>query len=162
MPHSRSHVSTDIEPPDESEILALEREKIKYAIITDFILSVEIVIIASGTVINEPLLNQIVVVTIVALIATVGVYGIVALIVRMDEFGFKLIHLNDKENSISDKIGRFLVNALPVVIKALSVIGTIALVLVAGGILVHNISILHHLFPKMLRLIVEFGVGLIA
>ena len=70
----------------EEEILVLEKKKIKSAITTDFILSVEIVIIAMSTVVGKPLFNQVAVVSLIALIATVGVYGIVALVVRMDEF----------------------------------------------------------------------------
>jgi len=143
------------------EILELEKTKVKSAIVTDFILSIEIVIIALGAVINEPLVTQIAVVSVVALIATVGVYGIVALIVRMDEFGTSLINLNEEENSISDSIGRFFVNALPKVIKALSVIGTLALLLVSGGIFVHNIDFMHHILPNVPSIIVEFLAGLV-
>jgi len=127
------------------EVLALEKEKVKSAIITDFILSVEIVIIALGAVAQESLSIQIMVVSAIALVATVGVYGIVALIVRMDDFGLRLINLNPEDNSFSDKVGRVLVNALPKVIKSLSVIGTIALLLVSGGIFAHNIPFIHHL-----------------
>ncbi|MCL4167907.1 UNVERIFIED_CONTAM: hypothetical protein GTU68_014464, partial [Idotea baltica] len=87
VPHEKTHILTEKEAPSESDILAIEKTKIKSAIVTDFILSIEIVIIALGTVLNEPLSTQIAVVSIVALLATVGVYGIVALIVRMDEFG---------------------------------------------------------------------------
>lgn len=139
----------------------MEKEKIKSAVITDFILSVEIVIIALGTVAGEPLLTQIIVVSIIALVATVGVYGIVALIIRMDEFGARLIDLNDKENTVSDKIGLFLISALPKVIKSLSVIGTLALLLVSGGIFVHNFEYLHHFTENIPSIIVEFVVGLI-
>ena len=162
VPHENVHVRTESEVRTEAEILAMEKSKIKSAIITDFILSIEIVIIALGTVINEPLTTQIIVVSIVALIATIGVYGIVALIVRMDEFGLKLINLNEMDDSFSDKVGRVLVKALPIVIKSLSVIGTVALLLVSGGIFVHNVPFLHHLFPKVPNLIVEFGAGLAA
>ena len=162
VPHEKAHIPSEMEVPSESDILAMEKTKIKSAIVTDFILSIEIVIIALGTVLNEPLSTQIVVVSIVALIATVGVYGIVALIVRMDEFGLRLINLNDRDNSISDIIGRFFVNALPIVIKSLSVIGTIALLLVSGGIFVHNLDFLHGIFPAVPAIIVEFVVGLIA
>ena len=118
-------------------------------------------IIALGSVETEPLLTQIVVVSILALIATVGVYGIVALIVRMDEFGAKLIAYNDEENTISDKIGIFLVNALPKVIKSLTVIGTIALLLVSGGIFAHNIDFLHGILESLPAILVEFLIGLV-
>ncbi len=161
VPHEKEHITADTEPMSKKEILALEKTKVKSAIVTDFILSIEIVIIALGTVINEPLVTQIAVVSVVALIATVGVYGIVALIVRMDEFGTSLINLNEEDNSVSDKIGRFLVGALPKVIKSLTVIGTLALLLVSGGIFVHNIDFLHHLLPDVPSIIVEFLAGLV-
>jgi len=145
----------------EAEILDMEKEKIKSAIVTDFILSVEIVIIALGTVIDEPLTTQIAVVSIIAILATVGVYGIVALIVRMDELGYKLIAMSSKERSISKSIGNALVQALPKVIKSLSVIGTIALILVAGGIFAHNIDFLHHFAEQLPSIVKEFALGLI-
>ncbi|MNE53599.1 Inner membrane protein YedI [compost metagenome] len=146
----------------EEQILVIEKGKIKSAIVTDFILSVEIVIIALGTVIEEPLTQQIVVTSIIALVATIGVYGIVALIVRMDEAGYKLIKFSKTEKSLSRFIGNLLVKALPLVIKALTVIGTIALLLVAGGIFVHYIPFFHHLSEeiKIPSIIKEFTVGL--
>lgn len=146
------------------ELMVLEKQRIKSAIVTDFILSVEIVIIALGTVTSEPITTQIIVVTVIAIIATVGgVYGIVALIVRMDEFGLKLINLNERDDSFSDKVGNLLVNALPWVIKFLAVVGTLALLSVAGGVFAHNIDYLHHLIediplPGMLK---EFLLGLV-
>lgn len=161
FPHSHKGEAPKLEKLTEEEVLAREKDKIKSAILTDFILSVEIVIIALGTVESETLLNKILVVTLIALIATVGVYGIVALIVRMDEFGAKLIAYNEEDNSISDKIGEFLVNALPKVIKSLSVIGTLALLLVSGGIFVHNIDFMHGLFENIPGIIVEFLTGLV-
>jgi predicted DNA repair protein MutK len=159
----REHAATEtvIKEYTEEEILAMEKTKIKSAIVTDFILSVEIVIIALGTVLEEPLLSQIAVVSIIAILATVGVYGIVAMIVRMDELGLKLIKRSTSERSVSYKIGNLLVLALPKVIKSLSVIGTIALLLVAGGIFVHNIDFLHHLFPQLPSIVKEFSFGLI-
>src|SRR5690606_31567332 len=106
-----------------------EKVKVKSAIMTDFILSVEIVIIALGSVLEKSLGTQILTVSVVALLATVGVYGIVALIVRMDDAGFKLIK-NSNEGSLVARFGQFLVNALPVIIKMLAVVGTLALILV--------------------------------
>jgi len=138
-----------------------EKAKIKSAVTTDFILSIEIVIIALGSVLNESLIVQIVTVSAVAILATVGVYGIVALIVRMDDVGNKLIkHANNK--GILASLGVFLVKALPVIIRILAVVGTIALILVSGGIFVHNIEFVHHLFPKVPSIIKEFGFGLVA
>ena len=161
FPHKHDPTEIIVQDFTEAEILALEKDKIKSAIITDFILSVEIVIIALGTVIGKPISSQIAVVSIVAIIATVGVYGIVALIVRMDELGLKLIALSSKERSLSKTVGNILVQALPKVIKSLAVIGTIALLLVAGGIFVHKIEFLHHLFPQWPSIVREFGFGLI-
>jgi uncharacterized protein len=161
FPHQHQKHEIPNQTFTEAEILAFEKEKIKSAIVTDFILSVEIVIIALGTVIEETLSTQILVVSIIAIVATIGVYGIVALIVRMDELGYKLIAMNTKERSFSKTIGNLLVQALPKVIKSLAVIGTIALILVAGGIFVHNIDFLHHLLPQIPAFIIEFLVGLI-
>lgn len=161
VPHAKDHKTPKLKKLSKEEVLSMEKGKIKSAIITDFILSVEIVIIALGSIAKVDLLTQIIAVTLIAIIATVGVYGLVALIVRMDEFGAKLISLNDKENSISDKIGRFLISALPVVIKSLSVIGTIALILVSGGIFVHNIHFLHELLAGLPTILGEVLAGLV-
>ena len=143
------------------EAAALEKTKIKQAILTDFILSIEIVIIALSTVVEEPISTQILVVSTVAVLATIGVYGIVALIVRMDDYGRKLIKWKEGNDGLSDKIGRFLVRALPWVIKILSVVGTLALILVSGGIFNHNIEFLHHLAPGLPALVKDFLVGLV-
>ena len=161
FPHEHAKHEISLEPMTEEQILAFEKEKIKSAIVTDFILSVEIVIIALGTVIGKPISSQILVVSIIAIIATVGVYGIVALIVRMDEAGLKLIQLSPKEKSFTKTIGTILVQSLPKVIKSLSVIGTIALILVAGGIFVHNIDFLHHALPQLPAIATEFIIGLL-
>src|SRR5690606_34856033 len=98
---------------------------------------------------------------VVAIIATIGVYGIVALIVRMDDLGLRLISKSGDKKTVSKSIGSFLVKALPWVIKSLSVIGTIALVLVAGGIFVHNVDFLHHFLEALPPIIQEFVVGLL-
>ncbi|WP_417199507.1 DUF808 family protein [Bizionia sp.] len=162
VPHKHAEGST----PDvavvltEEEVLELEKTKVKSAIITDFILSVEIVIIALGAVMGQTLLLQIIVVTIVAIIATVGVYGIVALIVRMDDFGLKLIE-NSNGTGFGYRFGTLLVGALPYVIKSLSVIGTIALLLVSGGIFAHNLDFFHHVLASWPALIREFLIGLV-
>ena len=161
VPHKKKEDVHDIQDLSKEEMLKHEQEKIKSAILVDFILSVEIIIIALSAVEQEELVNQIVVVSIIAIVATVGVYGVVALIVRMDEFGLKLINLNEQEDSFSDKIGKFLVNALPWVIKSLSVIGTIALILVSGGIFVHNIHFIHDLVHTLPTILGEFLVGLV-
>ncbi len=146
-----------------AEILAQEKKKIDSAIRTDFILSIEIVVIALGTVTQEPLLVQIGVVSLVAVLATVGVYGFVALLVRMDDFGYKLVVLGkEKGKKFVQMIGGMLVKALPKVIKALGVIGTLAMLLVAGGIFIHHIPTLHEMLHAVPSLLAELLVGLVA
>ncbi|MBL4669794.1 MAG: DUF808 domain-containing protein [Flavobacteriales bacterium] len=161
FPHKHSKETNEISSYTKEELLIEEKKKVKSAIITDFILSVEIIIIALGTVVEKSITTQILVVSFVAIVATIGVYGIVAIIVRMDDFGYKLIALSNKEKSISKSIGRLLVQSLPWVIKSLGVIGTIAMLLVAGGIYIHNIEFLHDLLHGIPSLVSEFGVGLI-
>ena len=139
-----------------------EKAKVNSAIKTDFILSLEIVIIALGTAMEKehPLITQILSVTFVAIIATVGVYGIVALIVRMDDAGFYLMRKSDNKGFMSS-FGETLIKALPLVIKGLAVLGTIALILVSGGIFLHNIEYIHHLIPYSIpSTVAEFGVGI--
>lgn len=138
--HEKKHIES-LEQKSKEEVLAEEKSKIKSAIITDFILSIEIIIIALSTVSDQPMAVQIGAVSFVAFIATVAVYGIVALLVRMDDFGYKLIAMNGGES----KLGTFFVLSLPKVIKALTVIGTIAMLLVAGGIFIHNSHMVHDL-----------------
>jgi len=138
----------------------MEKVKIKSAVTTDFILSVEIVIIALSTVLNKNLTVQILTLSIVSIIATVGVYGIVALIVRMDDFGFNLIEKSNKKGLLNT-LGLLLVKALPMVIKTFSVVGTIALLLVSGGIFSHNIEYLHHILPEWPTIIKEFILGVL-
>ena len=138
---------------------AAEKAKIKSAISTDFILSIEIVIIALGSVLDKSTAIQITTVSVVAVLATIGVYGIVALIVRMDDVGYRLIK-RAREGSFLALSGTVLVKALPFIIKALGVIGTLALILVSGGIFAHNIEYLHHLLPAWPALLKEFLLGL--
>ncbi|TSD65063.1 DUF808 family protein [Inquilinus sp. KBS0705] len=138
-----------------------EKVKIKSAITTDFILSIEIVIIALGTVLKESLSIQVLTVSVVAILATIGVYGIVALIVRMDDAGYKLIKRFNNKGAFA-ALGALLVKALPVIIKILAIAGTVALILVAGGIFDHNIAYLHHMLPNLSPIIKELTIGLIA
>jgi predicted DNA repair protein MutK len=147
---------------EEAEDKKIDEEKIKVksAITTDFILSVEIVIIALGSVLEKPLATQILTVSIVALLATAGVYGIVAIIVRMDDLGFKLIKKSG-EGSLLARFGQLLVKALPWIIKILAVVGTIALILVAGGIFIHNIDYFHHWLPAWPSILKEAIFGIV-
>lgn len=154
----KEHTLDKADTPAEAK--DLEKTKIKSAVSTDFILSVEIVIIALGTVLEQSLAIQILTVVIVSIIATVGVYGIVALIVRMDDFGFKLIKKsNDK--GIGAFVGKALVKALPIIIRILGVVGTIALILVAGGIFAHNTPWFHHFLPQLPSILSEAILGII-
>jgi uncharacterized protein len=157
--HKKDHTSK--EEVLDIDITEQEKIKLKSAIKTDFILSLEIVIIALSTVFDRDLTTQIMVVSVVALIATLGVYGLVAFIVRMDDAGFALIRKsNDK--GIFAKIGHGLVNLLPIIIKVLSVVGTLALLLVSGGIFAHNSVYLHDLFHAWPELLRDFVLGLVA
>lgn len=138
-----------------------EKTKVKSAITTDFILSLEIVIIALGSVLDKSLPIQIMTVCVVAILATIGVYGIVALIVRMDDAGFKLIKKSNNQGFLTT-LGNLLVKALPLIIKALAVIGTIALLLVSGGIFDHNIKEVHDFLPQVPEMPKQFLYGIIA
>lgn len=147
----------------EEEEVNSEKSKISSAIKTDFILSLEIVIIALGTVIEKqhPLLTQILSVSFVAIIATIGVYGLVALIVRMDDAGYFLQKKSHNKGFLNG-LGQVLIKALPIIIKVLGVVGTIALLLVSGGIFLHNIDYIHHLIPESIPSVVsEFGLGVV-
>ncbi len=150
---------------DRREIVQRERKKIKAAVRTDFILSIEIIVIALDTVMEESLMVQVLVVSLIALLATVGVYGLVAFLVRMDDAGLYLI---ERAKSAPGVISRFfhiagntLVKALPAVIRLLSVIGTGAMLLVGGGMYVHNIDAVHHVLEKLPSVIAEFSAGVV-
>jgi predicted DNA repair protein MutK len=147
VPHVKHEIAAQ-ESSDPGEILNREAAKIKAAVRTDFILSIEIVVIALETVIEQSLAIQIMVVSLIALLATAGVYGLVALLVRMDDTGCYLVERSASSEGLTARIlkrlGEMLVSALPHVIRLLSVIGTIAMLLVGGGMFVHNIEFVHH------------------
>lgn len=129
------------------DLVALEKEKIKGAITTDFILSAEIIVIALGTVAAASFSKQIAVVSAIALIMTVGVYGLVAGIVKMDDAG---LHLMLKQGTsvwrqFQRKVGQKLLAFAPILMRLLSVLGTAAMFLVGGSIISHGIPALHHL-----------------
>ena len=152
-----------LENGNKDDYLKREKEKIRSAIRTDFILSLEIIAIALSTVIGQPLMLQIIVVSFIALLATVGVYGIVALIVRMDDVGFSLIRRSNKVwgplSALTKKGGVLLVISLPWVIRGLSIIGTLAMLLVGGGMYVHNLESVHHFMAPVPILVANFIVG---
>nr|WP_275692682.1 DUF808 domain-containing protein [Rheinheimera hassiensis] len=133
---------------DESiDIVALEKEKIKGAIRTDFILSAEIVVIALGSVTQADFITQVGVLSAVCITITIGVYGLVAAIVKMDDAGLYMLRkaVTGNWNGLQRMLGRGLLIAAPLLMKALGIIGTLAMFLVGGGILSHNITVLHHL-----------------
>lgn len=158
FPHHDTEKVIETVSLSEADILLVEKDKIKSAIVTDFILSIEIVIIALGTVEGELILNQILVVSFIAILATVGVYGVVALIVRMDDFGRVLKRTKSK---IVQATGDLLIKALPKVIKLLAFVGTIALLLVAGGIFSHKIEVVHHMLTSWPDMLKEFVLGIV-
>lgn len=120
-----------------------EQRKIKGAIRTDFVLSAEIIAITLGTVAGATFGQQVVVLCGIALVMTVGVYGIVAGIVKLDDLGF---YLNRKSSALAQAIGGGIVRSAPYLMKTLSVVGTIAMFMVGGGILTHGLPPVHHLF----------------
>lgn len=123
------------------DLVAFEQDKIKGAVRTDFILSAEIIAITLGTVADAPLMQQIIVLSGIAIVMTIGVYGLVAGIVKLDDLG---LWLSKKPSAVAQAVGRGILAAAPYMMKALSVIGTAAMFLVGGGILVHGIAPLHH------------------
>jgi predicted DNA repair protein MutK len=129
----------------EVDLVALEKEKIKGAVRTDFILSAEIIVIALGTVATAPFAQQVTVVVGIALLMTVGVYGLVAAIVKMDDAG---LYLSQRGGAAVRALGRMLLSAAPVLMKLLGVVGTVAMFMVGGGILTHGLpfahDIIHH------------------
>lgn len=130
----------------EKDPAAYEKKKIKGAVRTDFILSAEIVAITLGIVSEAPLLNQVIVLAGIAILVTVGVYGIVAGIVKLDDLG---LWLRKKSSSLAQGIGSALLFAAPWLMKILTVVGTLAMFLVGGGIVVHGIAKLHHWIEAM-------------
>ena len=163
FPHEHKVIAAK-ESSDPQEIVHREAAKIKSAVRTDFILSIEIIVITLGTVMDQSLPLQILVVSFIALLATVGVYGVVALLVRMDDTGFYLINRAKTMENPGARITRFsgemLVALLPKVIRLLSIIGTVAMLLVGGGMFVHNIDAIHHALAFMSPLIAELSTGL--
>ena len=125
----------------EVDILAFEKEKVTGAIRTDFILSAEIIVITLGTVAAASFVNQVLVLVGIALLMTVGVYGLVAGIVRLDDVG---LHLTQQANIAKQQFGRFLLALAPKLMKFLSVAGTAAMFMVGGSILVHGLPMVHH------------------
>jgi len=164
VPHELTEIAAR-ESTEPKELLQREASKIKSAVRTDFILSIEIIVITLGLVMEQSLEIQILVVSFIALLATVGVYGLVALIVRMDDAGCYLIERSASMVGTAERsmrlLGSLLISSLPAVIRLLGIIGTIAMLLVGGGMFVHNIEAVHHLLEAIPSLVADFIVGLI-
>ena len=129
-----SHAEVETAPMDAAE---LEQSKVKGAIRTDLILSAEIMAIALADVAESPILTQGVVLAIVGIGITIGVYGVVGLIVKMDDIG---LHLAERRSAATRAIGRGLVKAMPALMDFVSIVGTAAMIWVGGGILVHGLE----------------------
>ncbi len=140
------------------DLAAFEADKIKGAIRTDFVLSAEIIVIALGTVAGQPFAAQLAVLVGIALLMTVGVYGFVAGIVKLDDLG---LHLLTKPGRLRQTIGQGLLLTAPKLMKALTVIGTAAMFLVGGGILAHGVEPLHHFIEHIGEVVGLFG-GVVA
>ena len=125
----------------EQDLATYENEKIKGAVRTDFILSAEIVVISLGTVAAAGFLTKVTVLSLIAIAMTVGVYGFVALIVKIDDIG---LYLTEQAANFKQRIGRGLLAFAPILMKTLSVVGTAAMFLVGGGIINHAIPFVHH------------------
>jgi uncharacterized protein len=128
------------------DLVALEKDKIKGAIRTDFILSAEIIAITLGAVATAPFATRASVLTLISLVMTVGVYGVVAGIVKLDDAG---VHLSRRPQRAAQTVGAGILTTAPYLMKALSIAGTVAMFLVGGGILTHGIPPLHHLIEAV-------------
>lgn len=143
FPHSHPHEEKEELVNTGESIEEYEKRKVAGAIRTDFILSAEIIVIALGTVTGASLVTQILVVSLMAVIMTIGVYGLVAGIVKLDDLGFYL-EIRSKGKGWMAKVGSALVAFAPKLMKLLTIVGTAAMFLVGGGIVVHNVPAIHH------------------
>jgi predicted DNA repair protein MutK len=152
-----------------ADLVTLERNKIRGAVRTDFVLSAEIIVITLGTVAGAPFGVQLAVLAGIAVLMTVGVYGLVAGIVKLDDAG---LYLAARPGPVARATGRALLGAAPWLMKTLAVVGTAAMFLVGGGILTHGIPSVHHavsmITPQhgaasvLLPLLINAGVGIVA
>ncbi|TSH77791.1 DUF808 domain-containing protein [Acinetobacter sp. RF15A] len=163
----------------ETDLVTFEKDKIKGAVRTDFILSAEIVVISLGTVATAAFGTKVMVLSVIAILMTVGVYGFVAMIVKIDDLG---LYLTKQASSLKQSIGRGLLAFAPKLMKTLTIVGTIAMFLVGGGIISHGVPLLHHfmegsvdyaehiptvgtivgaLTPTLINLVIGFIAGLV-
>lgn len=137
--HSDEKIASQNHSLSEDKLAEFEKNKIKGAVRTDFILSAEIIAITLGIVSDTTFINQLVVLSLIAVVMTIGVYGLVAGIVKLDDLGF---YLQKKASALLQKLGNGLIYATPYLMKTLSVVGTAAMFMVGGGILTHGIHYL--------------------
>ncbi|EPF69684.1 DUF808 domain-containing protein [Acinetobacter indicus] len=160
----------------ETDLATFENEKIKGAVRTDFILSAEIIVISLGTVATAAFSVKVTVLSIIAIAMTIGVYGLVAFIVKIDDIG---LHLSEQASNFKQSVGRGLLAFAPILMKILSIVGTLAMFLVGGGIINHAIPLVHHftedsveyvqeipnigsIFGALTPTLINFAVGFIA
>lgn len=149
--HKRKPVTDEVAAAlDIADLKTYEKEKVKGAIRTDFVLSAEIIAITLGIVAEKAFMTQLATLSIIAIIMTIGVYGLVAGIVKMDDVGLYLSQRRGEGifTRLNRRIGASLVTAAPVLMKALTVIGTAAMFMVGGGILTHGIHVISHAFEQ--------------
>ncbi|SBS60921.1 DUF808 domain-containing protein [Vibrio atlanticus] len=149
FPHAHQHDEKEEDTSNGESIEEYEKRKVSGAIRTDFILSAEIIVIALGTVTGTSILTQILVVSLIAVVMTIGVYGLVAGIVKLDDLGFYLQRTSNG-STIKTRLGNGLVAFAPKLMKMLAVVGTAAMFLVGGGIVVHNVPAIHHLIEPII------------
>ncbi|MGR5057491.1 DUF808 domain-containing protein [Vibrio rotiferianus] len=149
FPHSHQHEEKEEQVNTGESVEEYEKRKVAGAIRTDFILSAEIIVIALGTVTGSSIVTQILVVSLIAVLMTIGVYGLVAGIVKLDDLGFYLERTSNGEG-LKAKLGGVLVAFAPKLMKMLAVVGTAAMFLVGGGIVVHNVPAIHHLIEPII------------
>ncbi|MEZ9504871.1 hypothetical protein A136_02115 [Vibrio crassostreae 9ZC13] len=149
FPHAHQHEEKDEESSSGESVEEYEKRKVAGAIRTDFILSAEIIVIALGTVTGTSIVTQILVVSLIAVVMTIGVYGLVAGIVKLDDLGFYLQRTSNG-SAIKTRLGNGLVAFAPKLMKMLAVVGTAAMFLVGGGIVVHNVPAIHHLIEPII------------
>jgi len=163
-----AEIKEAIEDP-KVDLVALEKDKIKGAIRTDFILSAEIIVIALGTVANQPISKEIGVLIGISVVMTIGVYGLVAAIVKLDDVGLYMM-MRKGQNILTQfirKVGSWLLAGTPYLMRALSILGTAAMFLVGGSIIAHGIPVLHHLVEPLkeisfiLPMLVDAVVGIL-
>jgi len=147
--HGKQTLLTLTEDNNYQDLIAYEKKKIKAAIRTDFILSAEIIAIVLGIVQEFPLFTQLLVMSTIGILVTVLVYGLVACIVKLDDLGFYLQRISAGKG-IASLLGNGLIALSPKLMKLLTIVGTIAMFLVGGGIVVHSIPYIHHMVENII------------